>query len=100
MSWKTRSENCLDRVRDGSHTRGSRNWNSKLTENDVRLIRMDKRPSRIIAEEYDVHPRHIRLLRSGGSWSWLDAPTKIESFDQYRQAIAENQPTVSEADLV
>ncbi len=39
LAWGTHTENMADRNRHGNYTRGSRHFNAKLTEDDVRLMR-------------------------------------------------------------
>lgn len=47
---------------------GSANQNAKLTELDVRAIRSDTRPRRIIAAEYGITPGHVRHIKVRIAW--------------------------------
>ena len=69
----TPSENELDKVRDGTHKRGERNNNVKLTENQVREIR--KRHSETqqdLAKEFGVSQVSISLIIRKKNWAWLE----------------------------
>lgn len=39
LRWATRSENASDQIKDGTEVRGQRHGMTKLTEDDVRMIR-------------------------------------------------------------
>jgi hypothetical protein len=43
LRWGTHTDNMADRNRHGNYTRGSRHFNAKLTEDDVRAMRRLKR---------------------------------------------------------
>lgn len=77
LSWKTASENQMDRAIHGTSNRGERQWNAKLTSEDVRRIRLMFSPNRTdtdIAELFGVSSSAIRAIRIRASWGWLDAP--------------------------
>lgn len=79
LSWKTPSENQMDRVLHGTSNRGERQWKSKLTQADVRSIRRlfgagQTNPE--IAEKFEVSTSAIWMIRVGLSWAWLDAPSQ------------------------
>lgn len=64
------NHDCIDR---GRHIapRGVRNGNTKLTLDDVRQIRTDKRQGVLLATEYGVSQSQISQIRSGKRWAWL-----------------------------
>lgn len=69
----------MDRALHGTSNRGERQWNSKLTESDVRRIRRmiaDGVSNPDIADLFEVSPTAVRAIRTGASWAWLDAPTQ------------------------
>lgn len=73
MRWKTPSENQMDRVAHGTSNRGERCGSARLTENDVRTIRIrsDERVG-VLAREYGVTHGTIIAIRKRKSWAWLD----------------------------
>ncbi len=73
LSWKTRAENVADKIIHGTHLRGSRQWNTKLTEGNVREIRSlrGKLFQREIASLYGVRKTTISAIFRGDSWAWL-----------------------------
>lgn len=51
------------------HKRGSENGNSKLREDDVKIIRREVHtPDVVLAARYGVTDRTIRLVRAGTIW--------------------------------
>jgi hypothetical protein len=73
LSWKTPAENHADMVDHGTAPRGEASPNVKLTEANVRKIRLLKgRKSKAsIAREFGVSRRLIQHIYSGNSWGWL-----------------------------
>lgn len=75
LTWKTSSENQLDKIRHGTHNRGSRHPLSKLSEEDVLDIRSmlesDGLLQKEIAELYDVCPSTIGSIKRNENWRWL-----------------------------
>ncbi len=71
----TQSINIRDSVRRGrfnrNRSRGSECYGSKLTNSDVRSIRIDNRSNRKTASTYGVSETTIRHIKSGKTWSWL-----------------------------
>ena len=59
-------DNTLDMMRK------RRGGKSKLSEDQVRMIRGDQRPRRVIAKEYGVSLNQVQKIKSGYSWSWID----------------------------
>lgn len=73
MSWKTRSENQMDRVEHGTSNRGERCGSAKLTENDVHRIR-DLRgilPVKEIAKMFGIAQQTVYGIYNGDRWRWL-----------------------------
>lgn len=73
LRWGTRSENIQDKVRDGTTNRGSAAWNSKLTEWNVRIIRLmtGRYPVKRIAAIFDVSPNTVCAINTKRNWYWL-----------------------------
>lgn len=72
LSWKTPAENMADKVIHGTQPRGEESHLAVLTTSEVRRIRSMTGTSKEVAPLFGVSPRHIRNIRSGGSWAWLD----------------------------
>lgn len=51
---------------------GTRNHNAILSEDQVRAIREDARPSREVGADYGVAGRTVRNIRTRRTWAWLD----------------------------
>lgn len=74
LHWGTYGENARDKLRDGTHHRGTRSGKSKLTDADVldiasRLKRGETQ--RPIGRVYGVTGAAISMIARGRSWSWL-----------------------------
>jgi len=67
----TYKDNRRDSEVHGTAPIGSRNGQSKLTEEQVLAIRADKRQRKVIAAEYGVSPTAITNIRQGTTWGWL-----------------------------
>ncbi|MEW2066650.1 hypothetical protein [Streptomyces sp. NPDC007346] len=79
------ARNMLDMAEAGRGTkanRGELSWRSKLTRDEVRLIRQRyvkgaRHPhlgsARALADEFGVRASYISTLASGKRWAWLDA---------------------------
>ncbi len=61
-------DNTRDAVRKGRLAKGEKQGSSKLTETDIKLIRKDTRPERVIAKDYDVGGTTIGLIRRKETW--------------------------------
>lgn len=74
LRWDTRKGNHADKIRHGTHNRGERNLNAKLTTADVRTIRKLRGSVKqsVLAAVYGVTPSHICGVQRGYSWRWLD----------------------------
>ena len=70
----TRSENVLDTYIDGTMIRASGAAHKRprhLTEDQIRAIRVDTRPQKVIAEEYDVDQSRISCIKSRKIYTWV-----------------------------
>lgn len=73
-SWKTPADNTADRITHGTANRGERhNW-SKLTEAEVKAIRLmiGTTNRTAIARRFNVTPAAIWHIERGDSWAWLE----------------------------
>lgn len=76
LRWATRVENAADRSRHGTQRRGEAVQVSKLTEADVRSIRVraaEGAATKQLAAEFGVSGAQIRNIVARRSWAWLDA---------------------------
>lgn len=73
LNWKTVAENQADRLTHGTHNRGERCANSKLSESQVReiLALRDVKSQKEIASEFGVSPSNICHIFRGKSWWWI-----------------------------
>lgn len=73
LGWKTPVENEADKVQHGTLRIGARNPQSKLTEQDVREIRLLVPTMRQcdIARKFGVTEKAIEALRRGRTWTWV-----------------------------
>lgn len=74
LRWATRSENQLDRVKDGTDMRGEWHWGVRLTASNVLAIR-DRAESgekqRDLAREYGISVQHMSGIVNKKEWKWL-----------------------------
>lgn len=68
IKWGTHRENMRDKARHGTQARGENHHSSVLTEDDVRAIRGDKRPSREVAKDYRVSQVCVVFIRNRKTW--------------------------------
>jgi NUMOD4 motif/HNH endonuclease len=76
LQWGTPAENQADRVRDGTSNRGHRQWQAKLTEQAVLVIKQRLKNGEgvvKIANQHGVNHKTISDIKSGKNWRWLDA---------------------------
>lgn len=74
LRWGTRSSNRADMHRHGTSPRGTKSTTNKLSENDVRAIRiaLDGGTSKAsLARKYGVHESCIYRIANGLSWGWM-----------------------------
>lgn len=68
----TKAENAADMIRDGTSLRGTKNHKAKLTEEQVREIRVRAGESqKALAEEYGVSAFAISAIIHRKVWAWL-----------------------------
>lgn len=75
LSWKTPAENRADKLIHGTHNRGERNTQAKLTECDVReILRLsaDGMRHREIADKFGVKPSNINAIIRRRTWRHLN----------------------------
>lgn len=65
----TQLENVRDCMAKGRFQFGQRNGSSKLTEEQVRCVRLDQRSHRRIASDYGVDHRTIGRIKCGEQWT-------------------------------
>lgn len=53
----------------GKNIKGSKHWRTRLNEDQVRLMRLDERPVRVLSEIYGISTSAIRYIKSGRNWS-------------------------------
>ena len=69
----TKSENQLDRARDGTDIRGIKHHNAKLTEAQVLEIRgRSTENQRDLAKEFNVSYKYINNIVCKRTWTWLE----------------------------
>jgi hypothetical protein len=71
LRWATQAENLADRSVHGTHDRGERNVQSKLTEDDVRAIRLSALPEKVLGLRYGVAATTVGRIRRRERWAWL-----------------------------
>lgn len=73
LYWATPSENQNERVKHGTSNRGTRQWQAKLTEQDVRSIRklFGSKSLSEIAGQFGVSRGAIKDIQRGKNWAWL-----------------------------
>jgi len=74
LRWGTPAENAADRLRDGTHQRGERQWRHKLTSDQVLEIRARKAAGesyQTLAGEFGVSRSAVMLCVTRRTWAWL-----------------------------
>lgn len=72
LSWATPQQNCLDQRRDGTAQLGERNWQAKLTAEQITEIRnryARGERQRALASEYGVAVMTVNRACRGETWS-------------------------------
>ena len=76
LRWDTCTSNMADRAKHGTSNRGEQNGRSRVTEDQVRQIRVLCEHSDLtqkeIGEMYGASPSVISQINTGRSWVWLD----------------------------
>ncbi len=71
LKWGTHLENMRDKRRHGTQNEGTNHGSSKLTDDQVRAIRADKRASRTIAPEYGISQVAVVFIKNRKTWKHL-----------------------------
>lgn len=71
LSYCTSKENKADKIEHGTHSRGIRHNMVKLTEEEVRSIRLDRRKKKIVAEQHGVCISTIYKIKQRRIWPHL-----------------------------
>ena len=71
LRWGTRQENCHDKWLQNSMPHGERHSKAKLTEDQVRSIKEDRRSYDALADHYGVSKSCIAMIKSNRNWKWL-----------------------------
>jgi len=71
LRWDTRASNYQDARLHGTNSKGSRHGGSKLSEDQILLIRQDNRLQAQIAEDYGISRTTVSVIKSKKSWEWL-----------------------------
>lgn len=71
LLWGTAAENNADKIAHGTSGKGEAHSQARLTEADVRAIRVSSDSRRITALKYGVSEGAIQNIRSRRTWEWL-----------------------------
>ncbi len=72
LYWSTHADNMADGVKHGTSCKGERQGRRKLTENQVKIIRKSTQSNQIIANEYGIHPNHVRAIKRKQYWNHIN----------------------------
>jgi hypothetical protein len=64
----TAKQNARDMADRGRSTAGESQPNSKLTDQQIRAIRSDTRPQRVIAAEYKIGQPLVSMIKARKRW--------------------------------
>jgi hypothetical protein len=81
IRWATRAENASDKVAHGTATRGVRNYQTTITEDQAREIisRLGQKSPAAIARELGVSRAVVKSISAGCSWTWLSGIAQAPS---------------------
>ena len=71
LRWDTKKNNHADKKLHGTWQAGEKNSNSKLTENQVLVIKYSKKQLKELAKKYKVSVGCIEKIRYGCSWKHI-----------------------------
>jgi hypothetical protein len=73
LSWKTSAGNKADQLIHGTRIRGTSQWNSKLTESDIREIRALRgvQHQKHTAVRFNVTKSQISRIQKRQAWGWV-----------------------------
>jgi hypothetical protein len=69
LAWGTRSDNVRDRLANGGYANGEDSAAAKLTLEQVRSIRADRRSSRVVGAAHGVSHTTVLDIRRGVRWA-------------------------------
>lgn len=76
LRWDTQRANALDKRKHGTDNRGTKHWNSKLTEDDIReirrLIKTDVWNARKLAIHYGITESCMSNILHRKTWKHVD----------------------------
>jgi len=72
LMWGTALDNAQDTVLHGKTTRGRKNPQCKLTEEQVRFIRSSSVSNTDLSRRFGVTDSNINCIKTGKSWAWLE----------------------------
>lgn len=73
LRYGTHSQNMLDKNKHSTGNRGEKHGNAKLTDNDVRNIKLlvaEGNTQRKIAELFSIHPSTVSRIINRRRWGW------------------------------
>lgn len=68
LRWGTSRDNHHDAIRNGRKPRGEKHHNSKLTSEQVAIVKTTSRSARSLAKEFGVRHAAILDVRTGKTW--------------------------------
>lgn len=73
LRWKTRAENVHDMFTHGTMQTGTKQWQAKLTEDNIRFIRANKDSMSVrdLAELFNVSRSSVHYIIVGRTWKWV-----------------------------
>lgn len=71
LRWDTRKGNITDASKHGTTNRGERCPTSKLKRDQIHAIRTANGTQKEIAAKFGISREHVRDIRSGKKWGWL-----------------------------
>ena len=71
LRWDTRSGNHSDKVIHGTHNRGERNLNAKVSEIQALEIMASKESLSALSKKYGISVSAVSAIRTGKNWKYL-----------------------------
>lgn len=68
----TVADNCADMVNKGRSQQGQKHWKSRLTVEQILLIRNDVRTGKEIAADFGVSERQVLRIKDGTRWASIN----------------------------
>jgi hypothetical protein len=91
LCWGTHAENEADRVRDGTSNRGERQWQARLTREQVMECRRRYAAGEsqgVLAAEFGVSGPTVSNAITGETWSWLPGAVPVDHTRHGRRGTA------------